>query len=231
MNHLIRLVICDDDLFIRESLKLIINLQPDIEVVGTCGNGREAADLAAAADVDLILMDMRMPEYDGVAGTRLVKCESPSTRVLILTTFDDEQYIIDALRYGASGYLLKNSPPDRLMDSIRSVHAGNVLMDPVIALKLTQLLQTPKQPDPDAVKSVATSTSEPDWGRFDLTPSEQGVIKHIANGMTNKEVASALFLSEGTVKNYVTDILSKLALRDRTQLAIWYWKQRDHSLH
>ncbi|MDK8181943.1 response regulator transcription factor [Paenibacillus sp. UMB4589-SE434] len=228
MNKSIRLVICDDDIFIRESLKLIINLQPDIEVIGTCSNGREAADLAAATAVDLILMDMRMPEYDGVEGTRLVKCGSPSTRVLILTTFDDEQYIIDALRYGANGYLLKNSPPERLIDSIRSVHAGNVLMDPAIALKLTQLLQTPKQQEA-AMHTSGAASLRPNWSSFDLTPSEQAVIKHIADGMTNKEVASALFLSEGTIKNYVTDILSKLSLRDRTQLAIWYWKQRDHA--
>lgn len=218
----IQIIICDDDVFIRESLKLIINLQADMHVAGTCNNGFEAARLASNNDVDLILMDMRMPECDGVQGTHLVKAANPSVRVLILTTFDDEQYIVDALRNGASGYLLKNSSPDRLTEAIRTVHAGSVLMDPEVARKLTALLQAPASV---SVQHSSQGVHIP-WEKWRLSGSEQAIIRQIADGKTNKEIASALFLSEGTIKNYITDILSKLELRDRTQLAIWYWKQR-----
>lgn len=218
----IQIIICDDDVFIRESLKLILNLQADMQVVGTCNNGYEAAQMITEIEADILLMDMRMPECDGVQGTQLVRERNPSVRVLILTTFDDEQYIVDALRHGASGYLLKNSSPDRLTEAVRTVHAGSVLMDPAVARKLAALLQIPS---PDAVSPSKQEVSIP-WEQWMLSSSEQGIIHQIAEGKTNKEIASALFLSEGTIKNYVTDILSKLELRDRTQLAIWYWKQR-----
>ncbi|MCR8844233.1 response regulator transcription factor [Paenibacillus sp. SC116] len=224
----IRLMICDDDVFIRESLKLICQLQPDFSVIHTCGSGNEAASLVSEQPVDVVLMDMRMPDGDGVEGTRLVKQLCPTTKVLILTTFDDEQHIIDALRHGASGYLLKNSDPSRLMEAIRTVHSGTVLMDPSVALKLAHLLRhsnsgtttTTSAPQPQADTPVI-----PNWERYQLNGSEQAIIQHIANGLSNREIASTLFLSEGTVKNYVTEILAKLELRDRTQLAIWYWKQ------
>lgn len=218
----IQIIICDDDVFIRESLKLILNLQADMQVVGTCNNGYEAAQMISEIEADILLMDMRMPECDGVQGTLLVRERNPSVRVLILTTFDDEQYIVDALRNGASGYLLKNSSPDRLTEAVRTVHTGSVLMDPAVARKLAALLQTPA---PEAVSPSKQEISIP-WEQWMLSPSEQGIIHQIAEGKTNKEIASVLFLSEGTIKNYVTDILSKLELRDRTQLAIWYWKQR-----
>ncbi|TVX91741.1 response regulator transcription factor [Paenibacillus agilis] len=222
----IRLMICDDDVFIRESLKLICQLQPDFSVIHTCGSGHEAAALAADEPVDVVLMDMRMPDGDGVEGTRLVKQLCPATKVLILTTFDDEQHIIDALRHGASGYLLKNSDPSRLMEAIRTVHSGSVLMDSSVALKLAHLLRHSNSGTSASASAPQSDVPEqPKWELYPLNTSEQAIIQHIANGLSNREIASTLFLSEGTIKNYVTEILAKLELRDRTQLAIWYWKQ------
>ncbi|MBD8498395.1 response regulator transcription factor [Paenibacillus arenosi] len=220
----IRLMICDDDVFIRESLKLICQLQPDFSVIHTCGGGHEAAALVAEEPVDVVLMDMRMPNGDGVEGTRLVKQLWPATKVLILTTFDDEQHIIDALRHGASGYLLKNSDPSRLMEAVRTVHSGSVLMDSSVALKLAHLLRH-SNAETSASASQTEALNQPNWAHYQLNASEQAIIQHIANGLSNREIASTLFLSEGTIKNYVTEILAKLELRDRTQLAIWYWKQ------
>ncbi|UHA75919.1 response regulator transcription factor [Paenibacillus sp. 481] len=211
----IRVIIVDDDAFIRESLKIIIDMHEDMQVAATCSHGREAHEAVISAGADVVLMDIRMPQCDGVEGTKLVKQAAPDTNVLILTTFDDDEYIVQALRNGASGYLLKNAAPDRIVSGIRTVHSGTMLMDPQVGSKLSALLQAKPQSRP-----------EPAWKKHGLTATEQAVTQHIANGMTNKEIAAALFLSEGTIKNYVTDILSKLELRDRTQLAIWYWKQR-----
>lgn len=219
MSALIRVAIVDDDIFIRESLSMIIQIKEGFELAGTCANGFEAYELVQQQQVDVMLMDMRMPECDGAEGTRLVKEACPATKVIILTTFDDEQYLVQALRHGASGYLLKNSSPDRLLESIRSVMNGNVLMDSNMALKLTTLIS--QNPTPQEKPACIP------WEHLSLTASERGIVEHIANGRTNREIAESLFLSEGTVKNYVTDILSKLALRDRTQLAIWYWKQQN----
>lgn len=218
----IRVIICDDDVFIRDSLKIIVHMQPDMEVVATCSNGLEALAAIQQHNVDLILMDIRMPICDGVEGTRLIKQAHSRIHVLILTTFDDEQYIAEALSNGASGYLLKNSSPERLIEAIRTVHTGNVLIDPEAARKLAAMLQ-----HRTIGKAVVHKETSIPWDHWRLSTSEQAIILHISNGLTNKEIANTLFLSEGTIKNYVTDILAKLELRDRTQLAIWYWKQRS----
>lgn len=211
---MIRVVIVDDDPFIRESLKVLVGLDPEIEVAGAAGDGHEALallrDLPAA---DVVLMDIRMPNCGGVEGTLLIKEAFPQTSVLMLTTFDDDEYIIEALRNGASGYLLKNIPPDRIIQGIKTVHEGNMLIHPDIARKMAGFLQ----PAPRA-----ESTPAPSLASYGLTKAEQAVVSAIAKGYTNKEIAGELFLSEGTVKNYITDILSKLGLRDRTQIAIFY---------
>ncbi|WP_379135544.1 response regulator [Paenibacillus sp. sgz500958] len=219
---MINVVIVDDDSFIRESLKVLLGLDPSITVTGAAGHGHEVMDLlrdGTAADV--VLMDIRMPECGGVEGTRLIKAAFPHISVLMLTTFDDDEYIIEALRNGASGYLLKNIPPDRIIQGIKTVYEGNMLIHPDIARKLATFLQpinqqaVPAQPQPlDA---------------FGLTKAEQVVVAAIAEGRSNKEIAGELFLSEGTVKNYITDILSKLGLRDRTQIAIFYLKNCQQS--
>lgn len=212
----IRVLIVDDDAFIRESLKIIVGMHEDMEIVGTCANGCEAEKMAAEQGADVVLMDVRMPVCDGVEGTKRLKGRLPGVKVLILTTFDDDEYIVQAIRNGASGYLLKNNAPDRIVEGIRTVFAGSVLMDSDVARKLASLIHVPPREQAQASGSV----------QYGLTAAEQQIMERIAEGMSNKEIAAALFLSEGTVKNYISDILSKLGLRDRTQLAIHYWKNR-----
>ncbi|MFI2858717.1 response regulator [Paenibacillus sp. JSM ZJ436] len=213
---MIAVLLVDDDPFIRESLKLLIGMDAEIEVTGTAANGAEAMELLAAGTAaDVVLMDIRMPECDGVEGTRRIRQAYPDLMVLMLTTFDDDDYIVEALQNGASGYLLKNIPPDRIIQGIKTVHDGNMLIHPDIARKLTGMLR-PSPPPP---------LSRPDvLDTYGLTPAEKNIVVRIADGLSNKEIAGQLFLSEGTVKNYVTEILGKLHLRDRTQIAIFYLK-------
>lgn len=216
---MINVVIVDDDSFIRESLKVLLGLDPDIAVVGAAGDGNEAlALLQSLPQTDVVLMDIRMPNCSGVEGTRLVKETYPNISVLMLTTFDDDEYIIEALRNGASGYLLKNIPPDRIIQGIKTVHEGNMLIHPDIARKMAGFLQP---------ASRTVSTQGRPLESFGLTKAELTVVASIAEGLTNKEIAAKLYLSEGTVKNYITDILSKLGLRDRTQIAIFYLKNQQ----
>jgi len=213
---MIRILLVDDDAFIRESLKMILDLQQDLEVVGTCANGHEAlAFIQSHPEVELVLMDIRMPECDGVQGTKLIKAYAPHIAVLILTTFDDDDYIVEAIRNGAGGYLLKNIPPERIMEGIRTVRRGDLLIHPDIARKLASLVSEPK-PNPASLDRSAKLT------QHQLSKAEQQIVELIAAGQSNKEIAQTLFLSEGTVKNYISDILSKLSLRDRTQIAIFY---------
>lgn len=214
---MIRVLIVDDDPFIRESLEMIINLDEQIQVSGLCQNGSEAVQFIGREQVDVVLMDIRMPECDGVEGTKRIKALDPQVKVLILTTFDDDEYIVEALRNGASGYLLKNIPPARIIDGIKTVYSGSLLVHPEIAKKLTAFIQ----PAQDKTAKRKTLQS------YGLTSTEQAVVRKIADGLSNKEIAGDLYLSEGTIKNYITDILSKLNLRDRTQIAIFYLKHCD----
>lgn len=213
---MISVVIVDDDPFIRESLKLLVGMDPDIEVSAVVANGEEALSLLEGdLQADVVLMDIRMPVCDGVEGTRRIRERYPDIRVLMLTTFDDDDYIVEALQNGASGYLLKNIPPDRIIQGIKTIHDGNVLIHPDIARKLTGMLRPSSQPVPKSAELE----------QLGLTPTEKKVVTLIAEGLSNKEIAGQLFLSEGTVKNYVTEILGKLNLRDRTQIAIFYLKK------
>ncbi|KGP80899.1 LuxR family transcriptional regulator [Paenibacillus sp. MAEPY2] len=211
-----RLILADDDSFIRESLKVLLGLDPGISVTGTASNGREALELLeSGTPADVVLMDIRMPDGDGVGGTRIVKTRFPDVRVLMLTTFDDDEYIIQALQNGASGYLLKNVPPDRIIQGIKTVHNGDMLIHPDIARKLATLL-----------RPAAAAQTHEHIDSYGLTRMELAVAEAISEGLSNKEIAAKLFLSEGTVKNYVTDILGKLSLRDRTQIAIFMLKNK-----
>lgn len=212
----IRLILTDDDSFIRESLKVLLGLDPGIIVTGTASNGREALELLESGTAaDVVLMDIRMPDCNGVEGTRIIKSRFPDMRVLMLTTFDDDEYIIQALQNGASGYLLKNVPPDRIIQGIKIVHNGDMLIHPDIARKLAGLLRPAAAPQ--------THSHQP-LDAYGLTRMELAVAEAISEGLSNKEIAAKLFLSEGTVKNYVTEILGKLSLRDRTQIAIFMLK-------
>ncbi len=213
---MIKVMIVDDDAFIRQSLKVLLEMDTDLEVVGAASEGNEALRLLQAGHVaDVVLMDIRMPGCGGVEGTEKIKRAFPQVSVLMLTTFDDDEYIIEALRNGASGYLLKNIPPERIIQGIKTVHEGNMLIHPDIARKLATFLQPAVRPESTQGQSMET---------YGLTKTELSVVASIAEGHTNKEIAGLLFLSEGTVKNYITDILSKLELRDRTQIAIFYLK-------
>jgi len=214
---MISVLLVDDDPFIRESLQLIIGLDPELAFAGACTNGSEAAAFVQQTAVDVVLMDIRMPEMNGVEGTRKIKELRPQTRVLILTTFDDDDYIVEAIRGGASGYLLKNIPPAQIIAGIKTVHGGSLLVHPDVAKKLTSFIQ-PAQQAPDRSRKPLDA--------YGLTATEQAIVAKIADGLSNKEIAGELYLSEGTVKNYISDILSKLDLRDRTQIAIFYLKQQ-----
>lgn len=207
-----KLILVDDDPFLRESFRYILDQDPAIEVLGTMADGAEAHRFCLEhAEVELVLMDIRMPGCDGVEGSKRIKADRPELKIVILTTFDDDDYIIEALKHGVSGYLLKNLPPTQIIESLKLVMQGQLLVHPDIAKKLPGFLQ------PAAQKPK-------DFGSYGITPTEQQVIELIAEGLTNKEIADRLFLSEGTVKNYVTQILHKLSLRDRTQIAIFYLK-------
>lgn len=221
--HMISVLIVDDDPFIRESLKLLIGMDSEVEVVAVAAHGAEALELLEGdLAVNMVLMDIRMPVCDGVEGTKLIRERYPDVRVLMLTTFDDDDYIVEALQNGASGYLLKNIPPDRIIQGIKTVHDGNMLIHPDIARKLTGMLRP--------VTASPRSQQPPELEQYGLTPAEKNIVALISDGLSNKEIAGHLFLSEGTIKNYVTEILGKLNLRDRTQIAIFYLKKSHGSL-
>ncbi|WP_424765916.1 response regulator [Paenibacillus sp. sgz302251] len=209
---MIRVLIVDDDPFIRESMQVILDLDQALHVVGVCSNGKEAADFVSEQPVDVVLMDIRMPVCDGVEGTKRLRALEQPPAVLILTTFDDDEYVTQAIRNGANGYLLKNVPPSRIISGIKTVYEGSMLIHPAIARKLAGLLDAPRP----SANTAATITG--------LTQAEIEIVRLIADGQSNKEIAASLFLSEGTIKNYISEILHKLELRDRTQIAIFYLK-------
>lgn len=206
----IKLLIVDDEKLIRESLKIMLSLFEDIEVVGLASNGYEALEVCKNTLVDIALMDIRMDKCDGVLGTRLIKEQFSKTKVLMLTTFKDEEYIHQALTYGASGYLLKDSTHDVIYEGIKTAIKGNIVIHPEVANKML----------------CYTGKDEIEIDKFHLSKKEIDIITQIANGLNNKEISEKLFLSEGTIKNNITNILSKLELRDRTQLAIFAFKNK-----
>lgn len=202
----VRVLVVDDQQLIRDGIAALLSIRPGITVVGTAVNGREAVEKAVELGPDVVLMDVRMPELDGVEAVAVLRGRAPECRVVMLTTFDDEEYVVQALRAGASGYLLKDLPAEELAHAIRLAHSGVTQLDSSVAARLAAALPHPA-PDPPAVAPA-------------LSPREIDILRLVARGRTNREIAAQLYLSEGTVKNHVSRILSRLALRDRTQAAL-----------
>jgi DNA-binding NarL/FixJ family response regulator len=209
----LRVVIADDQKLVRAGFGMILGAQPDIEVVGEADDGAEAIRVVRAARPDVVLMDVRMPELDGLAATRDLLSEGPAGRhvpkILILTTFDADDYVYEALAAGASGFLLKDTPPEQLVDAVRLVAAGESLLAPTVTRRLIEHF----------VSSRAAREQPPD-GMDELTPRELEVFRLIARGLSNTEIASELVVSEATVKTHVARILLKLGLRDRVQVVV-----------
>ncbi|MDR7870619.1 MAG: response regulator transcription factor [Tissierellaceae bacterium] len=206
---MIRVLIVDDQYLIREGLRMMLSLYDGIEIVGEVTNGEEAIQLLEELEVDLLLMDVRMPVMDGVVATKVIKEKYPDVKVLILTTFDEDEYIFKALQNGADGYLLKDISSENLVGAINTVFDGNMLLQPDIAKKVVESIE----------KSKTSGNFNKDVYNL-LTKKEYEIALLIGEGKSNKEISSLLYITEGTVKNHVTNILSKLELRDRTQLAL-----------
>lgn len=206
----IRILLVDDQRLFREGLRTLLSLSEEVEVVGEASNGQEALTEAARLRPDVVLMDLRMPVLDGVAATRRLHEELPDCRVIILTTFDDDDYVFDGLRAGAVGYLLKDVSHEKLLEAIRATAAGESFLQPSVAAKVVAefaRLNTAAPPKPAPLV-------EP------LSDRELEILRLLSNGLSNKEIAMQLYITEGTVKNHVTNVLGKLDVRDRTQAAI-----------
>ena len=210
---MIKVMIADDQELIRESLGIVLGANADMEVTGMVGDGHQVLEMIKKDKPDVILMDIRMPGMDGVECTRQVKEKYPDIFIFVLTTFDDDEYVYGALKYGASGYLLKGISMKDLAEAIRTVVSGRAMINPEITNKVVKLFNQMAQ------SSYAIQVDEEETR--DLTRTEWKVIQKIGCGLSNKEIATELFLSEGTVRNYLSSILDKLNLRDRTQVAIW----------
>ena len=213
----IKILLVDDQPLFREGLRTLLSVQPDFEIVGEAGNGEEAISLARKLLPSVVLMDLQMPVLDGVAATRRLHQELPDCRVIVLTTFDDDEMVFDGLRAGAIGYLLKDAPSEKLGEAIRSAARGESFLQPSVAAKV--VAEFARLTNKPAMNSRALV--EP------LSDRELEILSLIADGASNREIAGTLFLAEGTVKNHVTNILGKLGVRDRTQAAL---KARDTGL-
>jgi DNA-binding NarL/FixJ family response regulator len=212
---MIRILLVEDQEIVRRGLKTLLETKPDLAVIGEANNGQQAIDIVDEwahhnSVPDLVLMDIRMPVMDGVKTTQILCEKYPGIRILILTTFDDSAYVAEALRFGAKGYLLKDTPSNELAEAIRSIHRGYTQFGPGILEKMIAHVPTAEaEKAPDAPPGLA-----------ELTQREKEVLRMIAAGSSNREIAQALFLSEGTVRNHISHILSRLNVRDRTQAAI-----------
>lgn len=211
-SRAIRVLLCDDQRLFRDGLRTILEAEDDFAVVGEAGDGREAVDLAFRVRPDLVLLDIRMPHMDGVEATRRIRA-SGGPQVVILSTYDDDEFIFEALKAGAAGYLLKDFPAEELVKALRTVHhGGGILIPPPIAAKVVDEL---RRGEPAGGAAEGPSLQEP------LTQREEEILRLLARGRSNKEIAEELYLTEGTVKNYISRIYAKLGARDRTQAALW----------
>ncbi|AXK32723.1 DNA-binding response regulator [Streptomyces armeniacus] len=210
-----RVLVCDDQVLVRTGLVTIIDAQPDLEVAGECGDGQAAVDLAGRLHPDVVVMDVRMPVLDGIEATRLLAgagVEHP-VKVLVVTTFNLDEYVYQALRAGASGFLLKDAPPAQLLHGIRTVAMGAALLDPEVTRQLVGRYAARIRPTEDSPDDIP------------LTPRELEVLRLIADGRSNSEIAATLWISQETVKTFVSRILSKLELRDRVQAVVYAYRQ------
>ena len=202
-----KVIICDDQAIIRDGLEIMLSLESDIEVVGLAQDGSEAVELAAARAPDLILMDLKMAGMNGVEATRRIRALHPQIKILVLTTYDDDRWVMDAIRAGAAGYLLKDTPREKFLEALRGTMAGKTFIDPAVAGKLLdQLALEPARPSGIL--------------REKLTAREADVLRLLARGLSNAEIAERLHLTEGSVRNRVSAIFTKLDVTDRTQAAI-----------
>jgi DNA-binding NarL/FixJ family response regulator len=217
MNQVIKVLLVDDQALFREGLRTLLEVQPDIQVVGEGANGEEALRLAVTHQPEVVLMDLRMPVMDGVTATKRLRSLFPSIRVIVLTTFDDDETVFDGLRAGAVGYLLKDVTSEKLYEAIRAASRGEYFMQPSITAKVmsefTRMARNPRVPP----KELAV----------DLSARELEVLRQVATGASNKEIADELVIAEGTVKNHLTSILSKLDARDRMQAVL---KAREYGI-
>ncbi|MFE4106786.1 response regulator transcription factor [Almyronema epifaneia] len=202
---MIKLLLVDDQSIVREGLRSLLQAKPDLEVIGTAENGKIAVEQALRLQPDVVLMDVRMPVMDGVAATRQLRTQAPQIKVLVLTTFDDDDYVSRAMQCGAKGYLLKDTPSEELAQAIRAIQKGYTQLGPGLFEKAIASAPTTATPPPELNQ---------------LTPREREVLQLIAAGRSNREIAQTLFISERTVKNHVNSLLGRLNLRDRTQAAI-----------
>jgi len=217
MNQIIKVLLVDDQSLFREGLRTLLEVQSDFQIVGEAANGEEALRLTATMQPEVILMDLRMPIMDGVTATRRIRDLFPNIRVIVLTTFDDDETVFDGLRAGAVGYLLKDVTSDKLHEAIRAAARGEYFMQPSITAKVmsefTRMARTPRVQVPDLA--------------VDLSSRELEVLRQVATGASNKEIADLLVIAEGTVKNHLTSILAKLDARDRMQAVL---KAREYGI-
>lgn len=204
---MIRVLICDDQIVVCEGLRAILSTAPGIEVIGIANDGEEGLKLVESLHPDLVLMDLKMPVMNGIEATRTIRQRFPAVRVLVLTTYDFDEWVFDAIRSGASGYLLKDTPRDALVSAIQGTISGKTYVDPAVAGKLFHQV------------SQTTSSTDTDLAEL-LSERELAVLRLLARGLNNTEISQKLFLSEGTVRNYVSSLFSKLGVADRTQAAV-----------
>lgn len=215
---MIRLLLVDDQSLVRDGIKAMLNIEPDLEVIGTACNGETAIQQVEALHPDIVLMDVRMPGMDGKDATRIITNRFPSVKVIVLSTYDDDEYINEAIQAGAKGYLLKDMASEELADAIRFAHRGYTQLAPGLLEKLL-----PIQPSTKTAPSIEA----------DITPRERDVLRLIGTGATNREIAQQLFISEGTVRTHITNLFNRLNLKNRSQLAIYAntvsWQTSPHS--
>ena len=212
MNGRIRVVLADDEAMVRAGLRMLLEHQPDLEVVGEASDGVEAVAVVARTRPDVVLLDIRMPRADGITAAREILAAGDA-RVIILTTFDEDEHVAAALRAGVSGFLLKVAPPEQLLAAVRTVAAGQGLLDPAVTVRVIESFAGSHRPDPELARGLAS-----------LTDREADVLRLVAEGLSNAEIATRMYLGETTVKTYLSRMLAKLGLRDRVQAVVFAYE-------